>query len=60
MDESDKHCENARMSRDESFEPRSNVTVERDVHSAKQSRQMVSTEDGIRIDERDAHNENAP
>jgi hypothetical protein len=36
IDESDEHQANARSSIDESFEPDSNVTVERDTHRKKQ------------------------
>jgi hypothetical protein len=42
-----------------SFEPDSNVTVERDLHLEKQDLSIVSTADGMQIDESDKHTEKA-
>jgi hypothetical protein len=53
MDESDEQQQNAFSSIDDSFEPDSNVTVERDSHSEKDSFPSFSTEEGIQIDESD-------
>jgi hypothetical protein len=47
IDESDGHEENAYSSIEESWEPDSNVTVERDLHSLKQSLPSLSTEEGM-------------
>jgi hypothetical protein len=43
----------------ESFEPASNVSVERLGHSAKHFSQSLSTEHGMQIDESDKHLKNA-
>jgi hypothetical protein len=59
IDERDEHQKNADSSIDESFEPDSNVIVERDVHREKHSLQSFSTDEGIQIDESDEHRENA-
>jgi hypothetical protein len=53
IEESDEHSQNARASMDESFEPDSNVTVERDSQSEKHSSPSCSTEEGMHIDESD-------
>jgi hypothetical protein len=59
IDESDEHNKNADSSTDESFEPDSNVTVERDRHPEKQFVLSCSTEEGMRIDESDEQERNA-
>jgi hypothetical protein len=51
IDESDEHPENTSGSIDESLEPDSNVTVERDSHAEKQLLESLSTEAGMQIDE---------
>jgi hypothetical protein len=59
IDESDEHKKNANPPIDESLEFDSNVTVEREWHSRKQSFPSVSTDEGRQIDESDEHCENA-
>jgi hypothetical protein len=59
IDESDEHSGNAYSSIDESLEPDSNVTVERDPQSLKHCLPRFSTEEGMQIDESDEHSENA-
>jgi hypothetical protein len=39
----------------QSLEPRSNETLERDVHPKKQPNPIISTEEGIQIDESREH-----
>jgi hypothetical protein len=46
------------LSRRKSRESGSNVTVEREEHSAKQFSPIVSTEEGIRIDKSEEHSPN--
>jgi hypothetical protein len=58
-DESDEHSQNANSAIDESWEPDSNVTVERDPHSKKQFSPVLSIEEGMQIDESDEHVQNA-
>jgi hypothetical protein len=58
IDESDEHPENADSSIDESLEPDSNVTVERDSHPQKHLKSSLSTEDGMQIDESDGQYKN--
>jgi hypothetical protein len=53
IDESDEQDKKADSSIDESFEPDSNVTVERDSHPEKQLLPSFSTEEGMQIDESD-------
>jgi hypothetical protein len=50
IDESDEHCQNADSAIDERREPESNVTVERDLQSQKQSLAIFATEEGMQID----------
>jgi hypothetical protein len=59
IDESDEQSENAHSGRDESREPDSNVTIERDSHPRKQSLPSISTDEGLKIDESDEQSENA-
>jgi hypothetical protein len=59
IDESDEQLENARRSMRESFEPGSNVTLQRLQHSLKQASQMTSTEAGMQIDTIEEQSENA-
>jgi hypothetical protein len=53
IDESDEQKENADSAIDESFEPDSNVTIERDSHPKKQDLPSILTEEGMKIDESD-------
>jgi hypothetical protein len=53
IDESDEQYKNADSSMNESLEPDSNVTAERDLHPWKQSGPSLSTEDGMQMDESD-------
>jgi hypothetical protein len=53
IDESDEHSQNADSSIDESFEPDSNATLERDSHSEKHSLPICLTEEGMKTDESD-------
>jgi hypothetical protein len=57
--ESDEHREKTDSSIDKSFEPDSNVTVERDLQPRKQPLQIFPTEQGMQMDESDEHLENA-
>jgi hypothetical protein len=59
IDESDEQQKNADCPIDESFEPDSNVIVERDSHSQKHNVQNFSTDEGIQIDESDEQFQNA-
>jgi hypothetical protein len=59
IDESDEQPENADSAIDESLEPDSNVTVERDLHLEKHHLPRLSTEEGMKIDESDEHQANA-
>jgi hypothetical protein len=58
IDESDEQSENVDFPIEESREPDSNVTVERDLHRAKHCLPSVSTEKGMQIDESDEQFEN--
>jgi hypothetical protein len=58
IDESDEHSWNAASAINESWEPDSNVTVERDPHPEKQPMPRLSTEEGMQIDERNEHSQN--
>jgi hypothetical protein len=49
IDESDEQTENAYSAIDESLEPDSNVTVEREVQKEKQSLPSIATEEGRQI-----------
>jgi hypothetical protein len=53
IDESDEQDQKADSSIDESREPDSNVTLERDLHPWKQYLPSFSTEEGMQIDESD-------
>jgi hypothetical protein len=55
IDESDEQQANGELAIDESLEPDSNVTNERDLHPEKQPRPTVSTEEGMQIDESHEH-----
>jgi hypothetical protein len=59
IDESDEQPRNAESAIDESFEPDSNVTLERDSHSQKHLSPSISTEEGMIIDESDEEEANA-
>jgi hypothetical protein len=59
IDESDEQKKNARSLIDESCEPDSNVTVEREWHMEKQCPPSFSTEEGMQIDESDVQHMNA-
>jgi hypothetical protein len=59
IDANAKQSLNARSLIQESREPGSNVTVERDWHPAKQYAQSSSTEEGRQIDESATHLTNA-
>jgi hypothetical protein len=59
IDERDEHLENANLSTDDSLEPDSNMTVERDSDSAKEKAPSSSIEEGTLIDETDAQCEKA-
>jgi hypothetical protein len=59
IEKSDEQCENASSPIEESREPDSKVTVERDWHRQKDFWEMVLTEEGIQIDESDEQLENA-
>jgi hypothetical protein len=59
IDESDEQYENEDSSIDESLEPDSNVTVERDSHREKHCLPSFSTDEGMQIDESDEQYENA-
>jgi hypothetical protein len=50
-DESDEQLQNARTSIYARLEPESNVTVESELHSAKQASAMILTDEGTQIDE---------
>jgi hypothetical protein len=58
IDESDEQYRNADSSMDESLEPDSNVTVERESHSEKQVLPRLSTDEGMQIDESDEQFQN--
>jgi hypothetical protein len=58
IDESDEQYENADPSIDDSLEPDSNVTVERDSHTQKHPLPSFSTDEGMQIDESDEQCEN--
>jgi hypothetical protein len=51
----DEQCAKAELHRNESREPNSNVTAERELHSKKQLAQTCWTEEGMQIVERDEH-----
>jgi hypothetical protein len=57
--ESDEQCRKKADSMEESVEPDSKVTVEREDHSPKQAPQSRSAEDGMESDESDEQPENA-
>jgi hypothetical protein len=59
IDERDTHFPNAEIPTDESFEPASKVTVERDRHPAKASWERFTTDAEMQIDESDAQFVNA-
>jgi hypothetical protein len=59
IDESDAQSENAFSSIDESLEPDSNVTAERERQSPKHSLPRLSRREGRQIDESDEQKENA-
>jgi hypothetical protein len=59
IDESDEQPENADGSIDESCEPNSNVTVERDSHRKKHCLPSFPTDAGMQIDESDEQERNA-
>jgi hypothetical protein len=59
IDESDEQTKNGAPSTNESREPDSNVTVERDLHPEKQYWPSLSTEEGMQIDESDEQLQNA-
>jgi hypothetical protein len=59
IDESDVQFENADSWMDESLDPDSNVTVERDPQLSKQCLPSRSTDEGMQMDERDEQYENA-
>jgi hypothetical protein len=58
IDESDEHLTNASNKIPDSFESRSNVTVERQTQFAKQRCQSRVTEFGIQTDKSDAQSAN--
>jgi hypothetical protein len=58
-DESDEQSENVEPSRRESFEPGSNVTLDRHTQSEKHVDPSVAREDGTESDESDEQQENA-
>jgi hypothetical protein len=58
-DVSDEHHEKTSAPNCKSFDPNSNVTVERALHPLKQAAPTTSTEDGIQIESSDRHLENA-
>jgi hypothetical protein len=53
IDESDEHDENTERSTQESFEPDSKLTAERDRQPSKHLSQSFVTEDGMQMDESD-------
>jgi hypothetical protein len=53
IDETDEQFQNADSANDESLEPDSIVTVERELHPSKQFSPSISTEEGMQIDESD-------
>jgi hypothetical protein len=53
IDESDEQHQNPDSPIAEKLESNSNVTFERDLHSPKQRRPSVSTDEGMQIDESD-------
>jgi hypothetical protein len=59
IDESDEQRKNANFVTDESLEPDSNVTVERDWQSPKHPLLSFSTDEGMQIDESEEHFRNA-
>jgi hypothetical protein len=58
-DESEGQEENADISKRESVEPASNVTLERASHSEKQPSQRTLTDEGTQMDESEEQAENA-
>jgi hypothetical protein len=58
-DSSDGQESNVDGQRVDSFEPGSNVKLERDRHHLKQEYEVVSSDEGIQIDRRDGDSENA-
>jgi hypothetical protein len=50
-DESDEHCRNAAYPMQQSFEPDSNVSFEREEQYSKQLASSISTEDGMQMEE---------
>jgi hypothetical protein len=56
IDESDEQVLNAPEPSTESFESASNVTLERLEHSKKQRSSIISTGDGMEIDDSDGQN----
>jgi hypothetical protein len=59
IDESDEQQANADSLIDESFEPDSNVTVERDLQAERHLLPSFSTDEGMQIDESDEQSQNA-
>jgi hypothetical protein len=59
MEESEQQLKNAPTPIDESFEPDSNETVERDRHPRKHISPSVVTENGMHIDESEEQLRNA-
>jgi hypothetical protein len=59
IDESEEQLQNAYSSMDDSLEPGSNVTVEREWDASKQYFSTLSTEEGMQIDESDEQYQNA-
>jgi hypothetical protein len=57
-DESERQSVNKVGSRYTSFEPDSNVTIQRDWHRSKQNFPSTSTDEGMQIDDSDEHSEN--
>jgi hypothetical protein len=53
IDESDEQPWKADLPIDETLQPDSNVTIERDSHPAKQAVRRFSTDEGMQIDESD-------
>jgi hypothetical protein len=60
IDETDEQDRNADSSMDESLEPDSNVTLERELHLSKQCLPSLSTDEGMQIDESDEQQQNTP
>jgi hypothetical protein len=58
IDESDEQEKNDNSAIDESLEPDSNVTVERELHPEKHPVPRLSTQEGMQINESDKQKEN--